>query len=422
LTYTKPYLSRSAIINSLSSSTPTPTPSIRSSSSQSSDCSSSLYTRSSSPNIEKFNNLKKPKNINRKQNDKHIDLEENELKTKFYKLKQNSNHSSSFSYGHKNREKLLKKYPSCDYHYYYEPKNMIASSNKHQRQRQASFRKENGPNFFYFSQDPSLSYENYLLNYNGMSNNPEINTEQVAKVNTTLTKDQAAHYHRHHHLSVPHRNQNINKKISNVDTNNFKSQRTNYESYLKNINQSPKLFETPKTTANFYANKFPANAYANKTLRNTEFIPSINSSLPPLAPNLKPSNFNKSSLKTQQVENFVDSKGSTSANIRKEVKFLSKFPTSTIEYSVPDSILSEEENLLTVKNNQDRATDWAPSKSTHVECGDKQQKVKFEYYQPITKYVLENEADMPNSKLNDNDEEDAQYMLKMRQLKRTTSV
>ena len=394
MNYTKPYLSRSAIINSLSSSTPTPTPSVRSSSSssQSSDCSSSLYTRSSSP-VEKSNTTAKFKNTNKKPIHKHIDLEENELKTQFYKLKQSSNtNSSSFSHGHKNREKFLKKYPSCDYHYYHEPNNTNPTTNSNQRQRQASFRKENAPFFFHFSQDPSLNYENYLLNYKGLAYCKE------NKIVQTSEADQSSQYHRHHHQSVPIRNQNTNKKVNNLDP-IYKHQRTNYESYLKNVYQPSKLYETSQMNATL-----PTNVYVNKILRDAEFIPSINSSLPPIAPNLKMLNPNKSSLKNQlATDSFIDSKSSAQSNIKKEVKFVSKLPTTTIEYSMPESFLSEEEAFL-------------------VENSEKQKKLKFENYQPVTKYVLQDEAknNTPNTKLDDTGEEDAQFLMK--KLKRTTSV
>ena len=146
-----------------------------------------------------------------------------------------------------------------------------------------------------------------------------------------------------------------------------------------------------------------------KTRNNT----TTNTSLP-LAPNLKPSN-----LKTKLFSKYLDPlelKVSTSS-AKKEVKFHAKLPTSHTDYTINNQYLPEEdEHQFFMGSN-------AASDDCDGECTPPLANLspKYEDYQPVTKYVIQDDNNDVADNLDDlNSEYNAQLLLK--KLKRTTSV
>ena len=334
------------------------------------------------------------------------------MKAKFYKLRQASNPSaskisSSFNYGHKNKEKLLRKYPSCDYHYYYDPQSIIVGSHRHQRQRQASFKKDKAPHFFYFSQDPNLNYDTY--------ENSKVKNGDASS--STLMLDQSTLCYRNHH---PYYHTQTRKVPLELNKKTLKE--INYESYLKNVTQRPST--TTQTTI------LPINQRISR--QTTELI-NPSSSLT-IVSNLKPSNLKAKpqAANYQNTDRLVELKATNATNPKKEVKFVSKMPTSTIEYSIPNSLMSDDDDsqVFIFKNNQNNRDDWSTKTTSSAientnDMSQHRKQIKNEDYQPITKYIIQNEASindvnysLASSKLDE--ESNAQFMMK--KLKRTTSV
>lgn len=392
--------------------------------------------------------------------DKQIDLEENELKMKFYKIKDNDlshisslatlrnspNSISNRNLAHNlNESFLLKKYPSNDLNDD-DDQTKFKIYNK-QRERQNSFRNKGQNCFFYSHDDYNLNstnlnklidYKNYLVNSTSQIYS-SINKDNYNLAKNQLQLQNANEYPLLKNL-INDNNNNNNKSVfkhNMIENKNLiydKSRKSNrmeaYENYLKNklfvnnLDDSDKILHMSPNTIKIrkkyeFMSKKP-NLAIKKSLTNLEKTP----------------NSNLYSIISPDVTKLTLDGSYPS---KKEVKFSSKLISSNEKHirPSPNNVIYDpysilEPNLYASINRTSRNTEIQSHQNSRNRRSMIQRNKSISDYQPVTKYMIEDSNNVFDINNNNNDNDKIMYSNKndnaqadvpfKRNLKRTTSV